>query len=231
MSRGSALKADRSFAKLARLCRTTPPCRRRAPSPHTFVPQWFPPAPCQPPRSGLLLTRPGTSILPVTRDDSVDVRDRYRGVERYQTEPTCTGWLRPPGHCATCDGSPRTTCSTPRRPRGSGPDSGLRRFVRLHAGVTHLLHEHGPGGVLDRNGRAVGAVSPRDHQEVGGLGQRQRRVLDGLPSWKCAGERVGRHRRSWPAGHFTSAGFSDCAKNTTLAGGYRAPRINWFKSA
>src|ERR1700680_5322933 len=36
---------------------------------------------------------------------------------------------------------------------------------------------------------------------------------------------------SWPVLGFTSAGFSACAKNTTLAAGYRTPRIRWVKSA
>src|SRR6516225_8452127 len=30
---------------------------------------------------------------------------------------------------------------------------------------------------------------------------------------------------------FTFAGFSNCGKNTTLAAGYRTPRISWFKLA
>src|ERR1700674_5796882 len=36
---------------------------------------------------------------------------------------------------------------------------------------------------------------------------------------------------SWPGIGFTSPGFSACAKNTTLAAGYRTPRISWFKLA
>src|SRR5687767_13956805 len=36
---------------------------------------------------------------------------------------------------------------------------------------------------------------------------------------------------SWPGTSFTSPGLSACAENTTLAAGYRTPRISWFKSA
>src|SRR5262245_31342274 len=36
---------------------------------------------------------------------------------------------------------------------------------------------------------------------------------------------------SWPGTNFTSAGLSACAENTTLAAGYRTPRISWFMSA
>src|SRR5688572_17334819 len=39
---------------------------------------------------------------------------------------------------------------------------GLRRFVRLHAGVTNVLHELLPGRILRRSRHAVGTLSSRD---------------------------------------------------------------------
>src|SRR5688500_3792471 len=36
---------------------------------------------------------------------------------------------------------------------------------------------------------------------------------------------------SWPGTNFSSPGLSACAEKTTLAAGYKTPRINWFRSA
>jgi hypothetical protein len=68
-------------------------------------------------------------------------------------------------------------------------------LIRRQALLPVVVDEPDPVGVLDRDHFAVRALAARDPQQLGGLYERQRAVLNGFPTAEEARQRIRRARR------------------------------------